>query len=346
MRLFARTAPAIDATCLDNNHVLDADVDTLDCVAILSQPKTFTTKQQRSLIPAPHEVLVRLQGCGICASSLPLWEGRPWFEYPLDAGEPGHEGWGIIIAKGSEVHSLKLGQRVACLGQHAFAQTACFAAENVVPLPHELDDKPFPGEALGCAMNIFRRGDILAGQHVAIIGAGFLGLLLTQLAVDAGAQVYVFSRRASARERALAAGATAAFDTEDWWGNAQKFKALTGGAGSARVIEVTGLQFALDLATELVAEYGKLIIAGFHQDGLRQINMQRWNWQGIDVINAHERSEQRCVEGIKAAVQATLEKRIRPQELLTHSFCLDELDRGFETMLLRPDDFVKGWVQL
>ena len=36
--------------------------------------------------PGPGEVRVRLEGCGICASNLPVWEGREWFRYPLAPG--------------------------------------------------------------------------------------------------------------------------------------------------------------------------------------------------------------------------------------------------------------------
>jgi NADPH2:quinone reductase len=71
----------------------------------------------------------------------------------------------------------------------------------VVPLPSELDGHPFPGEPLGCAMNIFKRAEIRAGQTVAIIGIGFLGALLTQLAAQAGARVIAISRRQRNRSK-------------------------------------------------------------------------------------------------------------------------------------------------
>src|SRR5690606_3006595 len=56
--------------------------------------------------PGPRQVLVRLHGCGVCSSNVPVWEGRPWFEYPLAPGAPGHEGWGVIAAIGEEVLQL------------------------------------------------------------------------------------------------------------------------------------------------------------------------------------------------------------------------------------------------
>ncbi len=314
--------------------------------AILSAPRTHVIQSAPLPVYGPNEVLVRLQGCGVCASSIPVWEGRPWFNYPLPPGAPGHEGWGQVAAIGEGVANFHVGQRVACLGDGAYAEHIKVPADHLVPLPPELDGIPFPGEAIGCAMNIFRRSDIRAGQSVAIIGAGFLGLLLVQLAVNAGAAVYALSRRASARDLAREFGAAATFDTEDWWGNAQKVVALTGNRGCDRVIEVTGMQFALDTATEMIAEYGKLVIAGFHQDGMRQVKMETWNWRGIDVVNAHERNPQRYIQGMREGVAATAQGRIRPQVLLTHSFTLEELDQAFQLMINRPDGFIKGWIQL
>src|SRR5215212_3933731 len=120
--------------------------------------------------PGPDEVRVRLQSCGVCASNLPVWEGRPWFQYPLNAGEPGHEGWGVVDAIGAKVDSVREGERVAFLSNRAYAEYDLAKSDALVRLPRELD--PFPGEALGCAMNIFRRSHIEPGHTVVIIGAG------------------------------------------------------------------------------------------------------------------------------------------------------------------------------
>ena len=38
---------------------------------------------------------------------------------------------------------------------------------------------------------------------------------------------------------------------------------------------------------ELTRVRGRLVVAGYHQDGPRQVDMQLWNWRGLDVINAH-----------------------------------------------------------
>src|SRR3954463_12154094 len=90
--------------------------------------------------PSPGEVVVRVEGCGICASSLPLWEGRPWFAYPREPGAPGHEAWGRVEHVADDGTTLEPGQRVAPLSLHGFAELDVVAAEACVPLPAELDD--------------------------------------------------------------------------------------------------------------------------------------------------------------------------------------------------------------
>ncbi len=313
--------------------------------AVLAGAGKFVIEDQPFPTCEANEVLIQLEGCGVCSSDLPAWEGRPWVNYPLAAGALGHEGWGEIVSVGERVYHLRPGQRVACLATNAFAKYVTVPAQMVAPLPETLDELPFPGKAIGCAMNIFRRADISRDQTVAIIGAGFLGLLLVQLAIDAGARVFVFSRRASVRALAEKYGAEATFDTEDWAANAQRVQALTAG-GCDRVIEVTGLQFALDAGIEMIADYGKLIVGGYHQEGTRQIDMQKWNWKAIDVINAHERDPRVYIQGIEAGIIAVEMGRIRPQELLTHSFQLEQLNDAFQMMINRPDGFIKGWIQL
>ncbi|HEX3866651.1 MAG TPA: alcohol dehydrogenase catalytic domain-containing protein, partial [Gemmatimonadaceae bacterium] len=79
--------------------------------AVLEQPTRTRAVLQARPEPSAGEVRVRLEGCGVCASSLPLWEGRDWFEYPRPAGAPGHEGWGVVDAVGDGVTSVALGQR-------------------------------------------------------------------------------------------------------------------------------------------------------------------------------------------------------------------------------------------
>jgi threonine dehydrogenase-like Zn-dependent dehydrogenase len=294
--------------------------------------------------PAAGQVLLRLEGCGVCASSLPLWEGRSWFEYPQPPGAPGHEGWGRVAAVGAGVSTVKQGDRVAALSYRAHAEYDLAAADALVKLPDSLQGVPVPGEPLGCAANIFRRSGIEAGQTVAIVGIGFLGALLTQLASNAGARVIAITRRPFALELARSCGAAHGIALDDHAQVVAQVKALTEGRWCERVIEATGLQWPLDLAGEITAERGRLVIAGYHQDGLRQVNMQLWNWRGIDVINAHERDPKAYIDGMRRAIDWMVEGVLDPSALYTHRLPLDRLGEALELTRTRPDGFMKALV--
>jgi threonine dehydrogenase-like Zn-dependent dehydrogenase len=312
--------------------------------SVLTEPRRSELRDAARPEPGANEVRIRLEGSGVCSSSLPMWEGREWFQYPQSPGTPGHEGWGVVDAVGSDVTDLQVGQRVAALSYRAFAEYDIAAADAVVPLPESLRDAPFPGEPLGCAFNILERSAIEPGQDVAIVGVGFLGALLTRLAANAGARVIAISRRPFALEVARQFGAAETVPMDDHHRIIERVKELTGGEACARVIECVGLQWPLDLAGELTRERGRLVIAGFHQDGPRQVNMFLWNWRGLDVINAHERDPAMYVRGIRTAVDAVASGALDPSPLFTHRYPLDDVDRAFEATRDRPDGFLKALV--
>jgi threonine dehydrogenase-like Zn-dependent dehydrogenase len=296
--------------------------------------------------PGPNQVRIRLEGCGVCASNLGPWSGPEWMKFPTEPGGLGHEGWGVVDAVGEGVTSVAPGDRVAALSFHAYAEFDIADETAVVPLPSGLAGKPFPGEPLGCAMNIFRRSEIEPGQTVAIVGIGFLGALLTQLCAAAGARVIAISRRPFALEAARRMGAAELIPMDDHWRIIARVKELTDERMCDRVIEAVGKQWPLDLAAELTRERGRLVIAGYHQDGPRQVNMQMWNWRGLDVINAHERDTAIYVQGIRDAVEAVAAGRLDPGPLMTHSFALDQLGEALDATRDRPDGFIKAVVKM
>lgn len=211
-------------------------------------------------------------------------------------------------------------------------------------LPRALDGVPVPGEALACAVNIFDRSEIERGQTVAIVGIGFLGALLTRLAARAGARVIAISRRAYALEVAARCGAAQTIVMDDHWKILEQVRQLTEGRWCERVIEAVGAQWPLDLATELTGERGRLVIAGYHQDGPRQVNMQLWNWRGLDVTNAHERDPARYMDGMRQAVQMMADGELDPTPLFTHLLPLEQLATAMNLVDASPDGFMKALV--
>jgi threonine dehydrogenase-like Zn-dependent dehydrogenase len=314
--------------------------------AVLTGPGELRIDEVAPPEPGAGQVRIRLEGCGVCASNVEPWEGQPWSTFPGAAGGLGHEGWGVIDAVGEGVESLAPGDRVAALSERSFAQFDVAGADRVVKLPAELAGKPFPGEPLGCAFNIFRRADIRPGQTVAIIGIGFLGAVLTKLATDAGARVIAISRRQESLDLAKHYGAAETVPMHDHYAIIDQVKALTNERMCERVIEAVGKQWPLDLAGELIGFGGKLVVAGYHQDGPRQVNMQNWNWKGIDVINAHERDPQIQMQGLQEAADAVASGRLDPEPLYTHRYTLDQLGEALAATRDKPGNFVKALIEL
>jgi threonine dehydrogenase-like Zn-dependent dehydrogenase len=312
--------------------------------AVLTGPGTV------ALVPVPGaplaagQVRVAVDGCGVCGSDGPVWQGRPWFDYPRPAGTPGHEAWGRVAEVGPGTSGLVVGTPVAVLAENAFTDTLVVPADRLVPLPAALAGRPFPGEALGCAFNAARRSGFAAGQTVAVVGIGFLGALLVALAAQAGARVVALARKPSALDLARRMGAEQTVLLDHHQRAVAQLSALTAGRFCERVVEATGAAWPLDLAGELTGVGGRLVIAGFHQGGRRSVDVQLWNWRGIDVVNAHERDPEVVLRGIRAAVAAVASGRLDPRPLYTHSFPLDRLGAALDAAATRPAGFVKALV--
>jgi threonine dehydrogenase-like Zn-dependent dehydrogenase len=312
--------------------------------AVIVGPEKVEVEEVNLREPLEDEVRVRVTYCGVCASNIPPWEGRPWFQYPMDPGALGHEGVGVIDAVGSAVEDWQEGEAVAFLGQHSYAEYDFAPTSALVRLPAALAQTPFPAEPLACAWNILRRARIEPADTVALVGAGFLGVLILHLLQQRGISALAITRRADGLRIAQSLGAeTARFGTytEVIDTVSSRFK-----EGCHVVIEATGKQSALDLASELTRERGRLVIAGYHQDGLRTVNLQLWNWRGIDVINAHERDPQVYGDAMRQTIQLTAEGRLDPLPFISHRFPLEKLGEALTLTRDRPEGFTKATIQL
>jgi threonine dehydrogenase-like Zn-dependent dehydrogenase len=162
-----------------------------------------------------------------------------------------------------------------------------------------------------------------------------------------GAKVIALSRRQFALDLAYRLGAAQALLLDK--GKEQTVKYvhhITNGELCNVVFEAVGKQEPLNLATELTAPGGQLIIAGYHRDGLRQINLQTWNQRGLTVVNAHTRDPQIDREGLRIAVEAAIQNRLEPAPICTHIFGLAELGDALAMLKQRPEGFLKGMIML
>ena len=314
--------------------------------ATLLQPRQFQVQTLDLPEPAAGEVRLRVRGCGVCGSDMGPWKGLSGQSYPMPAGAPGHEVFGTVESVGPEVEGLAPGQPVTALSYRAYADYDIARASDVVPLPPELAGRPVLGEPLACAVNVTRRTGVAEGDVVVLLGTGFLGALLLQLLRAKGAprpkRVVTVSRRTLPSELAERLGIDERLTyEEDVRGRVGE---ATGGRMADVVIEATGRQGPLDLGAELTRVRGRLIVAGYHQEGPRTVNMQLWNWRGLDVINAHERDPAVYRRGMEEGVRLLASGAVDLAPLLTHSFPLPDINAAFQTAEESPAGFLKSVV--
>lgn len=310
-------------------------------VAQLVRPRSFRLVECAPPEPAAGEVRFRVAGCGVCGSNIPPWKGLHGMEYPLPPGSPGHEAWGVVDEVGEGVE-LSPGDRVTTLSERSFGELDVASADAVVRLPESLAGREVPGEPIACAVNVARRAAVEEGDVVVVLGVGFLGALVLQLVRDAAPRaVLAVSRRTTALEAAASSGADEALG---WHEVHDRVSALTRGAGADVVIEATGAQRPLDVGAELCRVRGRLVVAGYHQDGPRTVNMQLWNWRGLEVINAHERDPAVYRSGMDEAVKRLAQGRLDLSGLLTHRYPLEDIEEAFRVSEQRPEGFLKAIV--
>ncbi len=306
--------------------------------ARLSAPHTVDVVNADLPTLEDGQALVKVLACGVCGSDLNAWKGVEGVEYPLADGAPGHEVWGELAALGSGAASTapQPGTRVTGLVQRGYAGHALARADELVAVPPDFGDAIVLGEPLACAANVVRRARVGPEDRVAVVGFGYLAALIARLLFPAGGSWVAISRRAESRALAESLGADASYGFEsvpdDLW---DSFPV---------VIEVAGVQQTLDYATWLTAVGGRLVVAGYHADGPRTVNMQSWNWKGIDVINAHERRPEAYLRGLDDGLRAVREHRLDLSALITHRWPLAQLGEALDWAARRPPGYVKGVV--
>lgn len=264
-------------------------------VAILRQPGEIGLQERPRPEPSDDEVLVRVEACGVCTTDLHLFEGNLSVPLPL---VPGHESAGEIVEMGSEVadseqgDGLAVGDRVAInpsvpchqckycdagrenlcpdltsIGGAAdtvvdgsFAEFVVVPAGNVESIGDLSARQAAFAEPLGCCVHGIERLDVAAGDSVALVGAGPIGLLLVQLLDVEGVDPIVVSEPVDERrERALELGADYAVDPTEEDPVAEVHERV-GPVDTA--IEAVGAIPTLEQAWEMVGDGGTTLVFG------------------------------------------------------------------------------------
>jgi L-iditol 2-dehydrogenase len=238
----------------------------------------------------PDEVVIKMETCNICTTDYQHWDGlRNHQGFPMAGG---HEWSGIIAARGENVKSLEVGDRVAMNTSGCGTCAACRTGQTASCLTRRqrklingylgargyADYRiAYPDELLKMSLDItaaeagflepvatvvsgMKKLRVRPAETVVVVGAGTMGLVNAQVAKAFGARVIITELTPKKLERARAMGIGEVIDAKNEDAVA-RVKELTGGLGTDAVIPAVGNTFAYKQAYDMLKQYeGRLLL--------------------------------------------------------------------------------------
>lgn len=315
----------------------------------------------------PHGIVVETEVCGICRSDWHAWQGHgEWADDKVPPGQIlGHEPVGNIVETGAHVTSLVAGECVAipfslgdgtceyCSNGHgnvcadgralgferdapgAFAERVHvpYAEYNVTRVPANID--PVAAAALGCrymtAFNaLVHRADVAAGEWVAVVGCGGVGLSTVQVASALGARVVAVDIDERKLDRAAEAGATVTLNGGESTNVSGEIEGITGG-GAHVSMDALGSQNTCRAAVGSLRRRGRHVQVGLTSDAERgniELPTDVIARDEIDFLGVRGMSPTRYDELLRLLESEVL----NPGQLVTREVALEEVSGRLAAM--------------
>jgi len=263
---------------------------------VFTKPNTAELLDKEYTEPSADEVVVETVFSSIsCGTEKANITGNPNVSIKSTGNEPakfpratGYSSAGVVIAKGSDVKSIDIGDKVA-MSWSMHKKYNVISEKNAVKFD---DAKISMQEAALCHIGTFpmaalRKTRLEIGESMMVMGLGILGLMAVHFAKAAGAvPVIAVDPMPERREKALKFGADYALDpfSEDF---VETVKKITG-SGVNTAIEVTGLGEGLNQCLDCMAKFGRIVLLGCTRDKNFTVDYYRKvHGPGITLIGAH-----------------------------------------------------------
>lgn len=339
--------------------------------AVLMGPDRLELTEMPTPKPGPMEVLLRVEACACCSTDVALMAHPLPGQPPYGRFIPGHEYAGRVAALGVGVDEFRVGDRVAveahlgcqrcrncrvgnytaCLNygtpKHrangmtsngGFAQYVVNHINTVHPIPDHIDfEEAALVTNLGCVLYGFQTaGGYVAGEHVAVIGPGPLGLISVQVARELGAErVYLIGTRASRLEKGAATGAHRIINIHDE-DPLEVIDLETGGRGADLVIESSGAAEAPMTAIKLAKPMGRILLLGIpHEPVMVDLGDLLMKNKSILTVRGEGWAN------VARAVSLLGSGKISLKPYVTHCFPLVDIQEAFRTFVERIGGAVK-----
>lgn len=339
---------------------------------VLHQIGDFRLENAADPQPAEGETLVEVKAAGICGSDIPRIYQTGTYSYPLI---PGHEFSGVVRETKAATDSRWLGKRVGvfplipchrcapCLkGQYemcrnysylgsrrdgGFAQYVAVPADNLIELPKDVTfTEAAMLEPMAVAVHAMRRVKINPSDTAVVCGLGTIGLLLLMFLIEAGvSKIFALGNKEFQRQAAKNLGLSEDFycdirdqDVGKW------IQEQTDGLGADVFFECVGKNETLSQAVEFTAPGGKVMLIGnphSHMALEKQIYWKILRNQLTIAGTWNSSFTHDSKDDWHYALDRLARKRINPAGLISHTFSLEELERGFHIMRDKTEDYGK-----
>jgi L-iditol 2-dehydrogenase len=251
-------------------------------------------KIERIAVPAlmPDEVLVRIRAALTCGTDLKVYREGRHARMIVPPAVFGHELAGVVEEVGGEVRNVRKGMRVVAansapclecryclrgrpnLCEHLLFNNGAYAEfiripgrivrENLLEIPGHID---FPDaamvEPLACVLRGLEETGLKAGDTVAIIGMGPVGLMFTRLAKLRGARVIAVAKRETHMAAARRMGADELIDAAQSEDIVTEVRKRTEGNNGVDVaVEAVGRPQTWEAAVAMVSRGGTVNFFG------------------------------------------------------------------------------------
>ncbi|GAA4933017.1 zinc-binding dehydrogenase [Streptomyces coeruleoprunus] len=317
--------------------------------------------------PAPGEALVRIAYNSVCGSDLSFYKGV-WhgFTYPV---VPGHEWSGTVVdvngPQGAELIGTNVVGDLTCscgtcahcaagtptlcedLQELGFTRDGACAEYMTIPvanLKRLPDTLPLRAacqvEPLAVALNAVDRLNVTAGEKVAVMGAGGIGLLLAQaVRLRGGTVTAVAEPVPERRAAALAMGVPAAVPGQP--GDLVEFLRKNPGAVPDVVLEASGYPTAVQEAVEAVRPGGRVGLVGYRIEESAAMAPHHIVLKVL-TIQASMGPGTRFDEAIGVLASGAVDV----DALLSHEFALDDHAKALDVALRRADGNTRSYFNL
>ena len=339
---------------------------------VMHGPGEYAVEDVPKPVCGENEVLVQMKAVAICGSDPVLLAGGS-----LSDGLPGslphiagHEGAGVIVECGRNVHGFAVGDRVAveshlgcgycencqagrynlCMNfgnvpaghkQYGFTVPGCYA-EYCVFRPevlHKLPDNlTFDHGALTdtvcTSFHAIEQAGLVPGGWTVVVGCGPVGMAMLMLCRAMGSRVIVLETGAR-KERAKEFGAEHVVDFMDA-DAAEQVLAATGGKGADRCFDCAGNKASMALALRTCRRGGTVGLIAIPKKHEMEIDIKTIVWDEKKLVGS--RGNPNCHDRVLAMMSAGF---IHTEQMVTHHFPLERFQEAIDLFTSRDDGVIK-----